>query len=82
MISPIERKLMRRRSATAAPITSDESARSPQPKTAAVYAPEALGMIVIDGRRVPRYTALTSSLEALMVSKARFEQSARLTPPA
>jgi hypothetical protein len=82
MISPIERKLMRRRSATTAPITSDEPARSPQPKAAAIYAPKALEMIVIDGRKMPRYTALTSSLEALMVSKARFEESARSTPPA
>ena len=36
MISPIVRKLMRKRSATIAPITSEEPARAPQPKDAAI----------------------------------------------
>jgi hypothetical protein len=36
MISPIARKGMRKRSATRAPITSDEAARVPQPKEAAI----------------------------------------------
>jgi hypothetical protein len=36
MISPIARKPMRKRSATRAPITSDEAARVPQPNEAAI----------------------------------------------
>ena len=36
MINPITRKLMRKRSAIKAPITSEEAARSPQPKEAAI----------------------------------------------
>ena len=36
MISPIVRKLILKRSATIAPITSDEAARVPQPKAAAI----------------------------------------------
>ena len=35
-ISPIARKLMRKRSAITAPITSEEAARVPQPKAAAI----------------------------------------------
>jgi hypothetical protein len=36
MISPIARKPMRRTNATIAPITSEEAARVPQPKAAAI----------------------------------------------
>ena len=36
MISPIARKLMRKRSATRAPITSEEAANVPQPKDAPI----------------------------------------------
>jgi hypothetical protein len=36
MIRPITRKLMRKRIAMAAPITSEEAARVPQPKAAAI----------------------------------------------